>query len=146
MERRKFITLLGGAAAGWPLAARAQQVPAVKKVGFLYPGPEAAARTRIPAFLEGLRFSGFRVPEQVEFISRIADADPVRLAPLAAELIDRKVDVIVAISTGAVHVVRAATASITLIGGAMAGPMAARARAAAGPRAADRCAAARNYR
>ena len=114
MNRREFITLLGGAAAAWPLAARAQHAN-VQKVGFLYPGPLAAAKTRIPPFLEGLRLAGFRVPEEVEVLSQIADGDPARLSPLAAELIVRKVDAIAAISTGAVQVVRAATAAIPIV-------------------------------
>jgi putative tryptophan/tyrosine transport system substrate-binding protein len=115
IRRREFIFTLGGAAAAWPLAARAQQTSSVRKVGFLYPGPVAAAQIRIPSFLEGLRSAGFRVPEEVELVSCIADGDPVRLSPLTAELIDRKVDVIAAISTGAVHVVRAATAAIPIV-------------------------------
>jgi ABC-type uncharacterized transport system substrate-binding protein len=113
MRRRQFITLLGGAATLWPLAAKAQQASSVQKVG--YPGPAAAAKTRIPPFLEGLRIAGFRVPQEVELISQIADGDPGRLSPLAAELIDRKVDVIAAISTGAVHIVRAATTAIPIV-------------------------------
>ena len=113
MRRRDLITLLSGAAA-WPLAARAQTAN-VQKVGFLYPGPLAAAKTRIPPFLEGLRLAGFRVPEEVEVLSQIADGDPARLSPLAAELIARKVDAIAAISTGAVQVVRAATAAIPIV-------------------------------
>ena len=113
MRRRDLITLVSGAAA-WPLAARAQTAN-VQKVGFLYPGPLAAAKTRIPPFLEGLRLAGFRVPEEVEVLSQIADGDPARLSPLAAELIARKVDAIAAISTGAVQVVRAATATIPIV-------------------------------
>jgi hypothetical protein len=70
IRRRKFITLLVGAAA-WSLAARAQQ-PKIPKVGFLYPGPSTAATARVDAFLGGLRMAGYRVPEQVEFISRFA--------------------------------------------------------------------------
>src|SRR6476660_1147605 len=99
MKRREFISLLGGAAA-WPLAARAQQAK-ISKVGFLYPGPSTVATTRINAFLGGLRTAGYRVPEEVEFIPRFADGDPTRIGPMAIELIDQNVDVIVAVSTPA---------------------------------------------
>jgi putative ABC transport system substrate-binding protein len=114
MRRREFITLLGGAAAVWPLAALAQQ-PKIPKVGFLYPGPSTVATTRIDAFLGGLRTAGYRVPEEVEFISRFADGDPTRLAPMAIELIDQNVDVIAAASTAAALAVRAATAVTPIV-------------------------------
>ena len=114
MQRRNFITLVGGAVV-WPLAARAQQVPAVQKVGFLYPGPLTASPPRIAAFLDGLRSAGFRVPEQVEFTARIADGDPARLAPLAAELIEQKMDVIVTVGSAAARIVRSATTTISIV-------------------------------
>ena len=116
MRRREFITLLGGAAAACPLSARAQQASAVQKIGFLYPGPAAAAAIRIDAFLEGLRNAGYRVPEQIQIVPRFADGDPARLAPLAAELIGRNVDVIAAVSTAAANAVRAATTTIPIVG------------------------------
>ena len=114
LRRREFITLLGGVAVAWPFAARAQQ-PKIPRVGFLYPGPSTAAAARINAFLGGLRTAGYRVPEQVEFISRFADGDPTQLAPIAIELIDRNVDVIAAVSTGAANAVRAATATTPIV-------------------------------
>jgi ABC-type uncharacterized transport system substrate-binding protein len=115
MRRREFITLLGGAAAAWPFVARAQQVPTVQKVGFLYPGPVTASRPRIAAFLDGLRSAGFRVPEQIDFVARIADGDPARLAPLAAELIEKKLDVIVTVGSPAARIVRSATTTIPIV-------------------------------
>ena len=113
MQRREFITLLCGAAA-WPLTARAQQ-PKISKVGFLYPGPSTVATTRIDAFLGGLRTAGYRVPEEVEFIPRFADGDPTRLAPMAIELIDQNVDVIVAVAAAAALAVRSATATTPIV-------------------------------
>ena len=58
--------------------------------------------------------AGYRVPEEVEFISRFADGDPTRLAPIAIELIDQ-VDVIVAVSTPAALAVRAATTATPIV-------------------------------
>jgi putative ABC transport system substrate-binding protein len=113
MRRREVITLLSGAAA-WPLAARAQQ-PIIPKLGFLYPGPSTVATTRVDAFLGGLRAAGYRVPEEVEFISRFANGDPTRLAPMAIELVDQNVDVIAAVSTPVALAVRAATATIPIV-------------------------------
>ena len=115
MQRRNFIKLAGGAATAWPFLAHAQS-SAVHKVGFLYPGPSmAAAAARVDAFSEGLRAAGYRVPEQVEIISRFADGDPARLAPLARELIERNVSVVAAVSTGAANAVRAATTTIPIV-------------------------------
>src|SRR6516225_9069247 len=114
MRRREFISLIGSTAATWPLAARAQQ-PKIPKVGFLYPGPSTVATTRIDAFLGGLRTAGYRVPEEAEFISRFADGDPMRLAPMAIELIGQNVDVIAAVSTAAALAVRTATATTPIV-------------------------------
>ena len=85
------------------------------RVGFLYPGPSAAAPARIDAFSEGLRAAGYRVPGQVEIISRFAENDPTRLAPLAQELIEQNVVVIAAASAGAANAVRAATTTIPIV-------------------------------
>jgi putative ABC transport system substrate-binding protein len=115
MERRTFVTLLGGAVAAWPIAPRAEQPSTIQKVGFLYPGPSAAAPARIDAFSEGLRAAGYRVPGQVEIISRFAENDPTRLAPLAQELIEQNVVVIAAVSAGAANAVRAATTTIPIV-------------------------------
>jgi hypothetical protein len=70
MRRRQFITLLGGAAAKWPLRAHAQQAGKVPRIGMLYPGPKAAAPSRVEALLSGLRATGYSAPAQVELILR----------------------------------------------------------------------------
>ena len=72
---------------------------------FLYPGPLAVAPPRIQIVLSGLRSVG-RQGEQVELVPRVADSDPARLPRLAAELIEEKVDVIVAVSTASVRAVQ----------------------------------------
>ena len=114
MRRREFITLLGGAAAGWPLAAQAQRSERTARIGFLYPGPLAVAPPRIEIVLSGLRSAG-RQGEQVELVPRVADSDPARLPRLAAELIEEKVDVVVAVSTAAVRAVQAASTTIPIV-------------------------------
>ena len=114
MRRRDALVLLGGAAAALPLAGRAEPT-AIPKVGFLYPGSVAASNSRIASFLSGLRYAGFQAPEQVELVARIADGDPARLAPLATELVNQKVDVIVPIGTAAVRIVQAATTTIPVV-------------------------------
>jgi putative tryptophan/tyrosine transport system substrate-binding protein len=88
MRRREFITLLGGAAAAWPLAARAQQPGKVAQIGYLDIGPASARADRVEAFRAGLRDLGhvegrniaieFRFAETVEQLPELA-ADLVRL-------------------------------------------------------------------
>ena len=110
MRRREFLGVLGGAAAVWPLAARAQQ-GRVPKIGFLYPGNATASVSRIAAFREGLRSAGFP-DDQVELVARSADGDPKRVASMAAELINLKVDVLIPTSPIAVQAVRDSTIPI----------------------------------
>ena len=70
---------------------------------------------RIAAFIEGLRSAGFRVPEQIDVVARVADGDPARLAPLAAELIEQKPDVIVTVGSAAARIVHSATTTIPIV-------------------------------
>jgi putative ABC transport system substrate-binding protein len=86
LKRRKFIALLGGAVAAWPIAVRAQQTPEVRRVGFVYSGSKATAAPRIEAILSGLRVSGYAAPAQVDIAVRTAEGDPAQIAPLVADL------------------------------------------------------------
>src|SRR5262245_27783544 len=96
MNRREFITLLGGAAAGWPLAARAQQ-PSMPVIGFMSSrSPEESAHL-LEAFRRGLREGGFVENENVAIEFRWANGDYGRLPALAAELVNRRVNVLTAV-------------------------------------------------
>ena len=95
MRRREFIAGLGGAAAAWPLMARAQQAKKVFQVGVLYPGLQAAMASRVAAIQSGLRAGGLSA-EQFEIFPHTTDGNPALLTPLAADLVARKVDLICA--------------------------------------------------
>jgi putative tryptophan/tyrosine transport system substrate-binding protein len=115
VRRREFITLLGGAAATWPLAARAQRGSRVPRIGFLYPGVETLGLARTAALREGLRAAGYREPDQVELITRVTGGDPRRVGPMATELIESNVDVLVPLSPAALQAVRSLTSTIPIV-------------------------------
>jgi putative tryptophan/tyrosine transport system substrate-binding protein len=112
LKRREFISLVGGAAAAWPIAARAQQ-PALPVIGFLDPRSPEVFADRLRAFRQGLKDTGYVEGENVAIDYRWADNRMDRLADLAAELVRRRVAVIVA--SGGPFVVSAAKAATTTI-------------------------------
>jgi putative tryptophan/tyrosine transport system substrate-binding protein len=115
IARRKFLaTLLGGAAAAWPLAARPQQA-AVPVVGVLSAEWPNLFSDRLRAFHDGLRETGYVEGRNLAIEYRWAEGQNDRLPALAAELVRRQVTVIVSTSTPAVLAARTATTTIPIV-------------------------------
>ena len=114
MKRREFITLLGGAAASWPLAARAQQAARVPTIGFLGSATAAAWTPFTAAFVQRLRELGWIDGRTVAIEYRWGEARPERLAEIVAEFVRLKVDVIVS-GGAAVPVAKRATSVIPIV-------------------------------
>jgi putative tryptophan/tyrosine transport system substrate-binding protein len=120
MRRREFINLLGGAAAAWPLTARAQQPAKVPRVGILSPAASETAAT-LTAFREGIRDLGYIEGQTIALDFRLSKGIMDALPALAAELVRIPVNVIVTDTTSATLAAFDATRTIPIVMGATGG-------------------------
>ena len=122
MKRREFITLLGGAAAAWPLAARAQQPGKLPTIGFLGAATASSWSQWVAAFVQRLRELGWIEGRTVAIEYRWAEGRSERFAEIAAEFVRLKVDVIVT-AGGAVLAAKQATSVIPIVFAVAADPV-----------------------
>src|SRR6476469_2893712 len=121
MKRRDFITLLGGAAAAWPVAARAQAK--VYALGILETVPRAQNQANFAALLNGLREFGYVEGQNLRIDYRSADGQGERFPELVTELVRNRVDLIVTRGTPAARAAKAATATIPIVMAAIGEPL-----------------------
>ena len=115
MKRRAFMTLLGGAAAAWPLAARAQQAGKLPTIGFLGQNTRSAGSEWVAAFVQRLRELGWTDGRTIAIEYRWGEGREEHFAEAAAEFVRRKVDVIVVSGTPAVIASKQATSTIPIV-------------------------------
>jgi putative tryptophan/tyrosine transport system substrate-binding protein len=115
MKRREFITLLGGAATAWPLAARGQQVGKVHRIGFLGSATAAGSAEEVESLRTGLREFGHVEGINIAIEFRWAEGVYDRLPHLVAELISTNVDVLVTHGTPGTRVAKQATSTIPIV-------------------------------
>ena len=118
MRRREFITLLGGAAAAWPLAARAQQGERVRRIGIILPAAAADDpewQTRLAAFHQGLALLGWSIGRNVRIDTRWATTNAAEIRRHAAELVALAPDVILATGTSTVGPLLQATRTVPIV-------------------------------
>ena len=122
MRRREFITLLGGAAAAWPLAARAQR-PAIPVVGFLGASSPETNVERLRAFRLGLKEMGYVEDDNVTVLYRWAENRIDRMAELAVDLAQREVAVLVTFGNAPARAAKAVTATVPIVFGVSEDPV-----------------------
>jgi putative ABC transport system substrate-binding protein len=125
VKRRDFISLLGGAAATWPLAGRAQQAAKLPTIGYLGPNTRSVDGPRIDAFLQRLRELGWLDGRTMTIEYRWAEGRNEHLADMAAELVRRKVDVIFTSATPPTIAAKQATSIIPIVFAAVGDPVSA---------------------
>jgi putative ABC transport system substrate-binding protein len=123
MRRRDFITLLGGAAAAWPLTARAQQSGKLPTIGLWGPTTPSVGSQRVAAFVQRLRELGWIEGRTVKIEYRWGEGRNERAAEIAAEFVRLKVDVIVTQGTPSVLAAKQATSVIPIVFAAVGDPV-----------------------
>jgi len=125
MRRREFITMLGGAASAWPLAARAQQAERMRRIGVLTPFPadDAEGHAWLTVFTQALQQSGWTVGQNVRIDYR--PGNPATMRKYATELVALQPDVILAITSAAVAPLLEASRTVPIVFAAVADPVAA---------------------
>src|SRR6516164_8415008 len=125
MQRREFISLLGGAAVTWPLAARAQQRERMRSVGVLTPcaALDSEGQNRVAAFAQALQQLGWSVGQNVRLLYRWGDGTSAIMQKYAAELVALAPDVILADSSAAVSSLLQATQTIPIVFAVVADPV-----------------------
>jgi putative tryptophan/tyrosine transport system substrate-binding protein len=124
MKRREFITLLGGAAAAWPVAARAQQMRSPYRIGFLGLLPGENTSTFMKSLLERLNELGYREGDNMIFDYRCAEGASERLPQLAADAVRARPDVLITgMGTLAAKAAKAATSTIPIVFSAVGDPV-----------------------
>ena len=114
IRRREFL-LLGGGAAAWPLVARAQQ-PGMPVIGYLDSGSPEASQGILPSLRRGLADAGYIAGKTITIEARWANGQVERLPALAKDLVDRRVDIIVAAgAVGSARAAKAATSTIPIV-------------------------------
>jgi putative ABC transport system substrate-binding protein len=117
VRRREFISLLGGAAAAWPLGARAQQPHRMRRVGVLMGNPEGdpRAQVNVAAFRQGLQTLGWTEGRNIQIEYRLAGGDPNKTRTLATEVVASAPDVIVTSSNQVTEIVQQTTRTIPIV-------------------------------
>jgi len=126
MRRRQFLSFIGGAVAAWPFTSLAQQATKMPQIGILSVGrgdKSDASLTTISAFIAALRELGYTEGVNIAIEQKFADGDASKLSGLARELVDRRVDAIVAFATPAARAAKQATSAIPIVAIAMADPI-----------------------
>jgi ABC-type uncharacterized transport system substrate-binding protein len=124
VKRREVITLIGGAAVAWPLAARAQKPTNIRLIGFLGTDTETNSVPWVDGLRAGLREFGYFEGKEILFEFRYADGKYERLAQLAAELVERKIDILVTHGTPGGRAAKEATTTIPIVDSSSGDPVA----------------------